>query len=62
MNAKKIRKTYTDAEGRKWRLVGCYHINGVKYPIYEAVTTREEREYIRSQKGLYKSVAFRAAS
>ncbi len=53
----KIKKSYTDSDGRRWRLVGFY---GTGRPIYEAVTTEQEREYIRNQKGLYKSIAFRA--
>ena len=55
----KVKKTYTDKEGRKWRLVGFY---GNRRPIYQAITTKQEREYIRDQKGIYKKIAFRAGS
>ena len=57
--ATKIKKSYTDKEGRKWRLVGFY---GNGCPIYQAITTKQEREYIRNQKGLYKTIGFRAGS
>lgn len=55
----KIKKSYTDPDGRRWRLVGFY---GNGRPIYEAVMTRKERECARDEKGLYKSIAFRAGS
>lgn len=55
----KTKKSYTDSDGRRWRLVGFY---GNNHPIYEAVTTKAEREYIKDQKGLYHRVSFRPAS